>query len=41
MHRLSELHGVSIERMLAPFAFTFDVSATRAHMAALCKSNSS
>ena len=39
MHRLSELHGVSIEQLLAPFAFSVDRGATHAHMAALCTSN--
>ena len=39
MRRLSELHGASIEQMLAPFAFSVDSGATHAHMAALCTSN--
>ena len=39
MHRLSELHGLSIEQLLAPFVFSVDPGATHAHMAALCTSN--
>ena len=39
MHRLSELHGVRIGQMLAPFTFSVDLGATHAHMAALCKNN--
>ena len=33
------MHGVSIEQLLAPFAFSVDPFATHAHMAALCTSN--